>query len=62
MAEYYFDEEWGARLESVKKRLYEGKPLSDDARRDLANTLDALMHMARLRPRRSLVKDLEDLK
>jgi hypothetical protein len=33
-------------LEEVKTRLYEDKPLSGDQRRDLANTLDAVLDKA----------------
>lgn len=33
-------------LESVKKRLYSDAPLTGDDRRDLANTLDAVLAQA----------------
>ena len=38
--------DWRA-LQEVKRRLYgDGRPLTPDERRDLANTLDAIMHRA----------------
>jgi hypothetical protein len=33
-------------LEAIRLRLYAPEPMSGDARRDLANTLDAVMHRA----------------
>jgi hypothetical protein len=33
-------------LDKVKTRLYDDRPLTGDQRRDLANTLDAIMHGA----------------
>jgi hypothetical protein len=41
---YLLDELMFERLKRIKDRLYDDKPLSGDQRRDLANTLDAVMH------------------
>jgi hypothetical protein len=41
---YGFDARDMRALEAIRQRLYAPEPLSGDARRDLANTLDAIMH------------------
>lgn len=41
---YLFDAVDMRLLEVIRLRLYDYKPLSGDQRRDLANTLDAIMH------------------
>ncbi len=41
-----FEAETAAMLRRLKERLYEDRPLTSEQRRDLANTLDAIMHRA----------------
>ena len=45
-AYYVIEPETLERLRAVERRLYEDRPLSADARRDLANTLNALLGAA----------------
>lgn len=40
---YLVDGETLTKLRAVERRLYDDKPLSGDQRRDLANTLNALL-------------------
>ena len=41
---YVFEASDMRKLEAIKQRLYAPEPLTPDARRDLANAMDAVMH------------------
>lgn len=41
---YIIEVEDYQKLQQLKRRLYDDKPLTGDQRRDLANHLDAILH------------------
>jgi hypothetical protein len=50
---FYCEDQHFRALERVKERLYQDAPLSADDRRDLANTLDAILHAIKQLPVRA---------
>lgn len=47
---FYCEEQHMRALERVKERMYRDAPLSGDDRRDLTNTLDAVLHSIKQLP------------